>query len=163
DQRCGRCHPLDRVYKTAETPEEWSATVARMVSYAAGSAGAFQPGEDQQIIAYLSATQTPDAVNQRKAEAVAASAANGRVVTQRVSTAPDRFKPRTRYDSKMIGFISLVCLGMLALIVRRPARVAAANAKSDRTAGATQEPVGVVRTTSTSPGVPLILRLASIT
>src|SRR4029077_5607245 len=64
DQRCGRCHTLDRVYKTAQTPEEWSATVARMVSYAAGSTGAIQPGEDQQIIAYLSANQTPDAVNQ---------------------------------------------------------------------------------------------------
>src|SRR4029077_14254414 len=37
DQRCGRCHSLDRVYKIAETPEEWSATVTRMVSYAAGS------------------------------------------------------------------------------------------------------------------------------
>src|SRR3984893_9817283 len=69
DQRCGRCHSLDRVYKTAETPAEWSATVARMVSYAAGSAGAFRPGEDRQIIAYLSATQTPDAVNRRKAQA----------------------------------------------------------------------------------------------
>src|SRR5580658_1256768 len=29
DQRCGRCHSLDRVYKTAETPEEWRATVYR--------------------------------------------------------------------------------------------------------------------------------------
>ena len=63
DQRCGRCHSLDRVYKTAETQEEWNATVARMVSYAAGS-NTFQPGEDQQIIEYLSATQTPDAVNE---------------------------------------------------------------------------------------------------
>ncbi len=26
DQRCGRCHSLDRVYKTAEAPEEWRAT-----------------------------------------------------------------------------------------------------------------------------------------
>src|ERR1700733_8281065 len=33
DQRCGRCHSLDRVYTTAETPQEWSATVSRMVSY----------------------------------------------------------------------------------------------------------------------------------
>ena len=74
DQRCGRCHGLDRVYKIAETPAEWSATVTRMVSYAAGSAGAIQPGEDQQIIAYLSATQTPEAVNLKRAEAAAASA-----------------------------------------------------------------------------------------
>ena len=84
DQRCGRCHTLDRVYKTAETPEEWSDTVARMVSYAAGSGGAIQPGEDQQIIAYLSATQTPDAVDQRKAQAAAASAAGPNMAAQGV-------------------------------------------------------------------------------
>jgi mono/diheme cytochrome c family protein len=145
DQRCGRCHTLDRVYKTAETPEEWSATVTRMVSYAAGSGGAIQPGEDQQIIAYLSTTQTPDAVNQRKAQAAAASSAGRSMVTTKVAAAPDQPTPRYRYDIKMIGFLSLVCLGMLTLIVRRPARVAAANAKSDRTAGASQEVVGAIR------------------
>src|SRR5713101_926181 len=90
DQRCGRCHTLDRVYKAAQTPEEWSATVARMVSYAAGSTGAIQPGEDQQIIAYLSATQTPDAVTQRKAQAAAASSAGRSMVTPRVVAAPDQ-------------------------------------------------------------------------
>src|SRR5580704_16296110 len=81
DQRCGRCHSLDRVYTTAETPQEWSATVSRMVSYAAGSTGAIQPGEDQQIVAYLSATQTPAAVSQRQAQAAAASAAGRSMVT----------------------------------------------------------------------------------
>jgi ferredoxin-NADP reductase len=30
DQHCGRCHSLDRVHMTAETPEEWRATVTRM-------------------------------------------------------------------------------------------------------------------------------------
>jgi len=163
DQRCGRCHTLDRVYKTAETPDEWSATVTRMVSYAAGSAGAIQPGEDQQIIAYLSATQTPDAVSQRKAQAAAASSAGRSMVTPRVVVAQDQPSPRTGYDSKMIGFISLVCLGMLTLIIRRPARVAAVNAKSERTAGVSQEPVGPVRVTAPSLSRPLILRLASIT
>jgi hypothetical protein len=59
DQRCGRCHSLDRIYKTAETPEEWRATVARMVAYAVGSGNAFQSGEDEQIITYLSAAQRP--------------------------------------------------------------------------------------------------------
>jgi len=33
DQRCGRCHSLDRVYKTAQTPEEWRATVTEMVGF----------------------------------------------------------------------------------------------------------------------------------
>src|SRR6266851_3057387 len=163
DQRCGRCHTVDLVYKTAETPEEWSATVTRMVSYAAGSSGAIQPGEDQQIIAYLSATQTPDAVNQRKAQAAAASSAGRSMVTPRVVAAPDQSTPRSGYDSKMIGFISVVCLGVLTLIIRRPARAPIANTKSDRTAGASQEPVGAVRVTAPSLSGPLILRLASIT
>src|ERR1700722_13031865 len=69
DQRCGRCHSLDRVYKTVETPEKWRTTVDSMVAFAKGSGNAIQPGEDEQIIAYLSATQTPDAVNNRKAQA----------------------------------------------------------------------------------------------
>jgi mono/diheme cytochrome c family protein len=109
DQRCGRCHSLDRVYKTAETAEEWRATVTKMVGFAEGSANAFQPGEDQQIIAYLSATQTPDAVDQRKAQVTAAASAGRSMVTQRVS-APVQPVPRSRYDKQMIGFISLVCL-----------------------------------------------------
>src|SRR5215813_12950370 len=50
DQRCGRCHSLDRVYKAVETPAQWREIVTRMVGYAAGSTGAFHPGEDQQII-----------------------------------------------------------------------------------------------------------------
>src|SRR5579863_403450 len=163
DQRCGRCHTLDRVYKTAETPEEWSATVTRMVSYAAGSSGAILPGEDQQIIAYLSATQTPDAVNQRKAQAVAASSAGRSMATPKIVIAPDQPASSGKYDSKMIGFISLVFVGMLALIIRRPARVTAAYAKSDRPTGASQAPVGAVHVTAPSVGGPLILRLASIT
>jgi ferredoxin-NADP reductase len=161
DQRCGRCHTLDRVYRTAETPEEWKATVARMVSYASGSAGAFQPGEDQQIIAYLSATQTPDTVNQRKTQA-AASPAGRSMVAQKVFAAPDQPAPRSGYDSKMIGFISLVCLGSLILVIRQPGIPPIASAKSDRTAGAAHEPVGVARVTAHSTG-PLILRLARIT
>src|SRR5258708_4615357 len=42
DQRCGRCHSLDRVYKTSESPEEWRATVNRMAAFAEGSSNAFQ-------------------------------------------------------------------------------------------------------------------------
>src|SRR5438876_1071665 len=53
DQRCGRCHNLDRVYKTVQMPEQWRETVTRMVGYAADSTGALQPGEDQQIMDYL--------------------------------------------------------------------------------------------------------------
>jgi ferredoxin-NADP reductase len=159
DQRCGRCHGLDRVYTTTETPEEWNATITRMVSYAAGSAGAIQPGEDQQIIAYLSATQSTQAVKQRLAQAAATSVPGGSIPTQKVSAAPDQSTPHRGYDDKTIAFISVVCLGMLALVIRRPTRVPAApavtNAKSDGG--------GIVRPTNLSPSGPLILRLASIT
>jgi ferredoxin-NADP reductase len=160
DQRCGRCHSLDRVYKTAKTPEEWRATVTRMVSYAAGSAGAIQRGEDQQIIAYLSTAQSPDALNQRQAQAAEASAAGRSMVTQDVPAAPDQSKPRSGYDGKMIGFLSLLCFGMVTLIIRRPTRIGAAEAKSDAAAEAAREPVPIK---ASSPSGPLILRLASVT
>jgi ferredoxin-NADP reductase len=169
DQRCGRCHGLDRVYTTSETPEEWSATVTRMVSYAAGSAGAIQPGEDQQIIAYLSATQTSDAVKQRLAQAAMASASGLKMAAQKVSAAPDQSTPRSGYDGKTIGFVSLVCLGMLALVIRRPTKSAIAKAKSDTIVGGAPEPVGAARgiasstSGASSPSGPLILRLASVT
>ncbi len=148
DQRCGRCHSLDRVYKTAQTPEEWQATVTEMAGFADGSANAFQPGEDQQIIAYLSATQTPDAVDQRKAQATAASSAGRSMVAQKLSADPDPAASRSHYDAKMIGFLSLVCLGALTLMIRKPAKT-----PLSRTRPAPHS----------SPTGPLILRLASIT
>ena len=163
DQRCGRCHNLDRVYKTTETPEEWSATVTRMVSYAAGSAGAFQPGEDRQIIAYLSATQTPDAVSQRKAQVAAATAAGRSMVTRQVSSAADSPAPRSRHDAWMIGFIAFVSLSMLTLVVRRPPRTPLATARLDAPAGTARAPVRPAAAAASSAGGPLILKLASIT
>jgi len=92
-QRCGRCHTLDRVYKTVQGPEQWRETVTRMVEYAAGSTGAFHAGEDKQIIEYLSATQTPDAVNQKRAQADAAAAEGRSLIGQ--NEAP-RLPPRGR-------------------------------------------------------------------
>ena len=164
DQRCGRCHSLERVYKTAETAEEWRATVARMVGYAKGSSNAFQPGEDQQIIAYLSATQTPDAVNQRKAEVAAAASAEQSMVTKQVSAIPDQPAPGSRYNGQMIGFIAFVCLCMLTLIIRRPGRAPATGAGSGAHAARVEARGGVVPSPqASSPGEPLILRLASIT
>ena len=156
DQRCGRCHSLDRVYTTAETPQEWSATVSRMVSYAAGSTGAIQPGEDQQIVAYLSATQTPEAVKRRLAQVAATATINGSTVTQQVSASADHSTPTIGNDGKTIGFISLLGLGMLALAIRRPNRIVADNAKLDK-------PGGIVPSTGSSLSEPLVLRLASIT
>src|SRR5580700_2101021 len=105
DQRCGRCHSLDRVYTTEETPQEWSATVTRMASYAAGSTGAIQPGEDQQIIAYLSATQTPEATKRRLALTAATPTIGGSTVTQKVSATANHSAPTSGNDGKTIGFI----------------------------------------------------------
>ncbi len=59
DSRCDKCHDLQQVYRSVKTPDEWKTTVARMQTYA--PAGHFKPGEPEQIVAYLSATLTPDA------------------------------------------------------------------------------------------------------
>ena len=155
DQRCGRCHSLDRVYKTAETPEEWRATVYRMVAFAQGSGNAFQPGEDEQIIGYLSATQTPDAVNQRSAQVAAASSAGRSMVTPTAAVAADRPAPPSRYDARTMGFVAFVLLSMLTLVVRRPSRAPLA--------GAVPASVGALPAAISSPRDPLILRLASVT
>jgi ferredoxin-NADP reductase len=155
DQRCGRCHGLDRVYTTSQSPAEWSETVSRMVSYAAGSAGEIQPGENQQIIAYLSATQTPEAVKERLARVAVTSAAGRSMVTQKAPAAPDQTKQPSGYDGMTIGFVSLVGLGALTLVIRRPNRILVANAKSDSGGAASSKVL--------PQGGPLILRLASIT
>jgi ferredoxin-NADP reductase len=161
DQRCGRCHSLDRVYKTAETPEEWRATVYRMVAFAQGSGNAFQPGEDEQIIGYLSATQTPDAVNQRKAKVAAASSSGRSMVTPTAASIADRPAPPSRYDVRTMGFVAFVFLSMLTLVVRRPSRGPLAGAGSNTPAGTVKAPVRAVSATSPSSG-PLVLRLASV-
>jgi len=155
DQRCGRCHSLDRVYKTAETPEEWRTTVYRMVAFAEGSGNAFQPGEDEQIIGYLSATQTPDAVNRRRAQVTAASSSGRSMVTATAAAAADRPAPPSRYDARTMGFVAFVFLSMLTLVVRRPSRAPLA--------GPVPAHAGARPATISSPRDPLILKLASIT
>ena len=95
-----------------------------------GQRQAFQPGEDEQIIAYLSATQTPDAVNQRKAQVAAASSAGRSMVSAKAAAAPDQTAPPRRYERRTIGFVSFVFLSMLALVMRRPARVPLARASA---------------------------------
>ena len=129
-----------------------------MAGFAEGSGNALQPGEDQQILAYLSDARTPDSVDQRRTQTTAASSAGRSGVNQNVSAATDQ-PQRRGYDGKMIGFFSLLCLGTVTLIIRRPARVAVAGA-----APRTAEPhVGVVPASVSSPSGPSILRLASIT
>ena len=139
DQRCGRCHSLDRVYKTAASPEEWRQTVARMAGYAEGSAGALQPGEERQIADFLSVAQTPEAIEQRKSRVTPAS--TGPAALPILNAPGDK-----RYDPKAIIFVSLVCIGALALIVRRP-----------------RQPLVTSTPPPPSPaGAPLVLRLVRI-
>jgi len=66
ETHCNRCHGLDRTYQSAKTPDEWKTTVARMVKYARGTEGFFKPGEDERIVRFLSVTQTPEAIQQRR-------------------------------------------------------------------------------------------------
>jgi ferredoxin-NADP reductase len=92
-----------------------------MVGYAAGSAGALRAGEDQQIIDYLTATQTPQAAIKRKAEADAAiSTGRSLVAGNRETPAAVSSTASSRYDGKAIGFISMVCLVAAILVIRRP-------------------------------------------
>ena len=156
DLRCGRCHNLDRVYKTVQTPEQWRATVTRMVDYAAGGAGALQPGEDQRILDYLSATQTPEAVKQRNAQVSAASSAGRSLIAQQPAAIPPRPAPASHYDRNAIGFISLVGLAVVTMIVRRPGSRAVAPIRP----AVQSKAVGLA---SPPPSSPFILQLAQIT
>src|SRR5579864_3094782 len=156
DQRCGRCHSLDRVYKATESPDNWREIVTRMVGYAAGSAGALQPGEDQQIIDYLAATQTSEAVAQRKAKASAASSAGLSLIAGKAAAVPASPARRSHYDGGMIGFISMVCLAAATLVIRRPRSRTAAPAKP---AIQSKAPPVAPR----PPSSPFILQLIQIT
>jgi len=120
DQRCARCHSLDRVYKTVQTPDKWRETVNRMVQYASGSAGALQPGEDEEIISYLSVTQTPEAATLKRAQVDAASTSGRSLITKKVNLTPPAVPRASRFDSKSIGLVSFVLLGATVLVIRRP-------------------------------------------
>jgi ferredoxin-NADP reductase len=163
DQRCGRCHSLDRVYKTVETPEEWRTTVDSMVAFAKGSSNAIQPGEDEQIIAYLSATQTPEAVTQRKAQSPTGSSAGMGMSAPKAGIAPDPPAAPEQSQTRMIGFIAFVFLSTLTLVVRRPSKAPRGSAKSDTPAEPVRGPVSGVSADSLPFGGGLVLKLASIT
>jgi ferredoxin-NADP reductase len=157
DQRCGRCHSLDRVYKAVEASADWREIVTRMVGYAAGSAGALQPGEDEKIIGYLSATQTPQAVAQRRAKADAAASAGQSLIAQSAPAAPALPAGPSRYDRKTIGFVSLVCLAAVALVIRRP------RTRSAPPAAAAPPMKGLFAVPPRAPASPFLLQLVQIT
>ena len=160
DQRCGRCHSLDRVYKAVETPDQWREIVTRMVGYAAGSAGALQPGEDRQIIDYLSKTQTPDAVAQRKAKVDAAASAGQSLIAQNSQSTPAPPRKASNFDATTIGFFSIVGLASLGLVIRRPNRRVAAPGKTPTVQAKTPATALPPRA---APSGPFILELVQIT
>jgi mono/diheme cytochrome c family protein len=55
DQRCSVCHSSDRPKSKKKTPEEWNATVTRMI----GKGAKLSPDEKQVLIDYLSKTYKP--------------------------------------------------------------------------------------------------------
>jgi ferredoxin-NADP reductase len=159
DQRCGRCHNLDRVFTTVQAPEQWRETVIRMAGYAAGSTAALQTEEEKQIIDYLSVTQTPEAVNQRKAQPDSALSA-GQSPTAQIAAAVAQFPvPTSQYDGKTIGFISFISIGIVTLIIKRPRERALAPARlltqSDKSEPAVARPRLL--------GSPFILQLVQMT
>jgi ferredoxin-NADP reductase len=154
DQRCGRCHGLDRVYKAVQTPAEWRETVARMVGYAAGSTGELQPGEDRQIVDYLADTQTPEAAAKRKADA-AALAGRSLIAVPAAQVPFDPTAEASRYDGRTIAFVSAIFVAVVILAIRKP-----------RTRAASREvPVALARTAAPprAPAAPFVLELVQIT
>lgn len=121
DSHCGRCHQLDRVYKSKFSPSHWQDTVTRMVAYTRGTDGFFKPGEAQQIIHFLSKTQTPEAAAARKLQTALVSPLS-RDEPRNVS--PDKAKgssPRVdRTSAQTGGVILFVTIALGTLVMRRP-------------------------------------------
>ncbi len=116
DTHCNRCHGLDRTYQAAKTPDEWKATVTRMVNYARGTAGFFKPGEDDRIIRFLSVTQTPDAVEKRRAS----SGVNNEGASPDVPRVVAADGAGSRSILPTAGVLTVLAVVVGALIVRRP-------------------------------------------
>jgi ferredoxin-NADP reductase len=153
DSRCSRCHNLDRIYKTVQTADEWKLTVDKMVAFAADSNGAFQPGEAQRILQYLSATQTPEGAARRKPRAAASQDLSAATRSPARSPAAS-----PAYDRKTLAFTSIICLSAVALIVRRPKRTPIA----PLAARPATLPTAPLPSAASAAAGPFILRLASI-
>jgi ferredoxin-NADP reductase len=157
DSHCGRCHELDRVYKSAFDASKWQDTVTRMVGYARGTDGFFKPGEAQQIIRFLSKTQTPEAVTARRLQGSLISAESP---DQPQHVSPDKIlKNSSHFDRASVQTSAVILLVIVVsgtLVMRRPQRSAAKRANSlleaDQATG----------NTAASPPSPLVLQLVRI-
>lgn len=112
DQKCNRCHNLDRVFAMDLSPDEWRRIVARMADYAVGSAGALRQGDAEQIVHYLSAIRTREALGQRRADKTAPTS----------DSTPSRSGPgRPTGHLHLSMVVGLAFFGYLTfLAVRRP-------------------------------------------
>jgi ferredoxin-NADP reductase/mono/diheme cytochrome c family protein len=119
DSHCGRCHALDRTYKSTKTASEWSSTVTRMVQYARGVEGFFKPGEAEQIVQFLSATQTPEG-----AQSAAAMAAETAAVDKGTGASGNaRIGAPPLSNIPTIGVLVFV-FGVFGLLLLRPHKAA---------------------------------------
>jgi ferredoxin-NADP reductase len=164
NQRCSTCHSLDRVYKTAKTPAEWRETVNKMVNEAQsdGNAGIFHPGEDQQIVDFLSKTQTPEAVSQRQAQAGMAASNGISLVKPETDTAIQPVAEHSRANFKTAIFIFASCLGVTVMIVRRPGKIPVPSPEGAATK-ISREAAGTIQPASPSTHGTEILKLVRIT
>jgi glycine betaine catabolism B len=164
NQRCAACHTLDRVYKTAESPAEWRATVNKMVNEAQtdGNPGIFHPGEDQQIVDFLSKTQTPEAVSQRQERASMAAANGISLVKPEAGTKLQPVGEHSRLNFKTAIFIFASCLGAVVMIVRRPGRIPVSSPEGAATK-ISRESAATIQPASPSINGTVILKLVRIT
>jgi len=116
DSHCNRCHTLERTYQAAKSSDQWRDTVGRMVVYAEEVDGLFKPGEDERIIQFLDATQTPEAVKARASKDKATTAP----VVARARPAGGAESSGIASKSKSAGVIAAVVLFFGLLLVRRP-------------------------------------------
>ena len=139
DGHCGRCHQLDRVYKTAFTPKEWHETVTRMVGYARGIDGFFKPGESHQIIEFLSKTQSPEAIATRAQVRVPNTEAEETQV--RSPEKQNSGSPQAIRVTVQTGVVFLLITTVFGtLVIRQPKRIS--GLAQDRSSEPSQVPAG---------------------
>ncbi len=158
DSHCGRCHQLDRVYRSKFSPKQWQETVTRMVGYARGTDGFFKPGEAQQIIRFLSKTQTPEAVAARRLQSTMINP-ESRDEPPNVSSEKgidDSSRRVNRASIQTGGVILLVTIALGTLVLRRPKRIAAKRAISS------PEPDQAGHGSALSPASAFVLQLVRI-
>jgi ferredoxin-NADP reductase len=129
-----------------------------MVGYARGTDGFFKPGEDQQIIRFLSKTQTPEAVAARRLQSTLVNP-ESRDEPRNVSSEKGIKDSPPRIDRASIQtgvVILLVTIALGTLVIRRPKRTSAKRAISS------PEPDQASHGSALSPASAFVLQLVRI-